>query len=66
MNLCPHSIPLDDYCQKCEAIERKTKPVPVWISTERLERMLDRECEHERATLDEQMWRDERIMGGGR
>ena len=65
MRTCEHSIPIDDYCPKCEATERKTKPVPVWISTERLERMLDREEEHERATGEEQMRKYERIMQRG-
>jgi hypothetical protein len=63
MNLCPHSIPLDDYCPKCEAIEREAKQDREDAA---FDHYLDRKGEHERATLDEQMWRDERIMGGGR
>ena len=67
MNLCPHSIPLDDYCPKCEAIERKTKPVPVYKTSDfAVDYALDRDEEYERATGDEQMRKYERIMGGGR
>jgi hypothetical protein len=67
MRTCEHSIPLDDYCTKCEAIERKTKPVPVYKTSDfAVDYALDRDEEHERATLDEQMRRDDRIMGGGR
>jgi hypothetical protein len=102
MTLCPHSIPLDDYCPKCEAIEGVKKcpncggwgfipynpnlnpssfPCDASAKCSRcggsgIERndaedaafnhYLDREEEHERATGDEQMRRDDRIMGGGR
>jgi hypothetical protein len=67
MRTCEHSIPLDDYCPKCEAIERKTKPVSVYTSKDAaLDYALDRDEEYERATLEEQGRRDDRIMGGGR
>jgi hypothetical protein len=67
MRTCEHSIPIDDYCPKCEAIERKTKPVPVYTSKDAaLDYALDRDEEYERATGEEQMRRDDRIMRGGR
>ena len=68
MNLCPHSIPLDDYCPKCEAIiDRRTRPVSVYTSKDAaLDYALDRDEEYERATGEEQMRKYERIMGGGR
>ena len=66
MTTCEHSIPLDDYCPKCEAIERKTKPAPVYTSKDAaLDYALDRDEEYERATGEEQMRKDERIMQRG-
>jgi hypothetical protein len=60
MRTCEHSIPLDDYCPKCEAIERKTKQDAEEAA---LDAMLDRDEAHERATGDLESIRNTRIMG---
>ena len=63
MRLCPHIIPLDGPCPRCEAIERKAQQDR---ETAALDHMVDRDCERERATGEWAGIRDERIMGGGR
>ena len=46
------------------AFGKAAKPVPVYTSKDAaLDAMIDRDEEYERATGDEQMRRDERVMG---
>ena len=47
MNLCPHSIPLDDYCPRCDLYERTKKE-----QSERaaLDAILEADGERERTT----------------
>jgi hypothetical protein len=67
MNLCPHSIPIDDYCPKCDAGERRRERDKDDAAFRRaLDGLADADCERERATLEDAMRNEDRIWRNAR